>query len=128
MGVAENRTLIAATFGLLVTLVAAFAPTQSADYLAGAFALVVVSVMWWGSRDLPEGSKAAWRSIAVASLLFGLGAWVRNIHGQLVGIDYPLPSPADLLFLPAYWLFAARYSFSSGVALRSRRSSPRSMP
>ena len=44
--------------------------------------------------------------MALASLLFGLGAWVRSAHGALAGIDYPFPSPADLLFVPAYWLFA----------------------
>jgi diguanylate cyclase (GGDEF)-like protein/PAS domain S-box-containing protein len=44
--------------------------------------------------------------MAVASLFFGLGAWTRSFHSDLAGVEYPLPSLADLFFVPGYWLFA----------------------
>jgi PAS domain S-box-containing protein/diguanylate cyclase (GGDEF)-like protein len=45
--------------------------------------------------------------MSVMATLMVIGFIVRGVHGELVGVESPIPSPADLFHLPAYGVFLA---------------------
>lgn len=44
-------------------------------------------------------------TMSLASIFMCLGLIVRGIHGEVTGVDSPVPSPADLFSVPSYLLF-----------------------
>ncbi len=44
-------------------------------------------------------------SLATIGILFSLGMLLRGVHGEIVNEPFPMPSPADIVHLPAYALF-----------------------
>ena len=72
-------------------------------------------------RVLPKEMKRPWVLFAWGGSLMFAGGVVRFAHGLVVGVERPLPSPADALFIAGYVCFAA-----GGLAfLRSRNRSRR---
>lgn len=50
-------------------------------------------------------AKKLFRLLGSAALLIAVGFVVRAIHGEIVGQESPIPSPADLIHIPAYLMF-----------------------
>ena len=69
---------------------------------------------------MPASASRAWRILGLGGAFILVSGGVRLIHGALVGVDNPLPSPADLLALGGYGLFIA-----AEVVLIRRRSHER---
>ena len=63
---------------------------------------VVLTVLVW---RLPADRRQPWSTLTLAGWLIAIGVLIRGIHGEMIGVDQPLPSPADLVHIPAYLLF-----------------------
>lgn len=59
-----------------------------------------------------------WRLMSYAAFLISTGILTRGIHGEIVGVDQPIPSPADLLHIPGYLFF-----FATALTVHRRRAS-----
>ena len=55
-------------------------------------------------RGLEGEIRTVFRLIGLGGLLIPVGIIVREAHGVAVGVDQPIPSPADILHVPAYVL------------------------
>ncbi len=87
---------------LLVTILAASTPTSVSGPLVLGWSLFATGLIvraGWQARNQTEGLLPA---LGVASLLMTSGLAIRAVHGAIVGIEFPMPSPADLVHFPAY--------------------------
>ena len=76
-------------------------------------------------RSLRPGAsqdRQTFRLLGMTALLIAIGFLVRGIHGELVGQDSPIPSPADLIHIPAYIMF-----FGTILSVHRARSTERSL-
>jgi diguanylate cyclase (GGDEF)-like protein/PAS domain S-box-containing protein len=93
---------------LLVGVVAAAAagllPAESGLPLAQLIGIVCLITFFRAIRHSDAPDLRPFRLIATGGVSFILGNVVRVIHGSIVGVDNPFPSPADLLFYIGYVL------------------------
>ena len=89
-------------------MVAVFALVAPTDY--GGVAILVwsvgCSVVIFASlpKDKNE-TRTTIQTLGWTAALTSLGFVVRGIHGEIVGQEAPIPSPADIIHIPAYLLF-----------------------
>ena len=86
------------------TAAAVVAGPELRPLVVSAVSVVSLILIFSRTRQLPPGSKVAWFTFGLAGSLMLLGAIVRTIHGEIIGIEDPLPSPADVLFASGYGL------------------------
>jgi len=82
--------------------------------LAGACGMIA---LWRGSRANHAPFLLPFKLVVAGGSSFLIGNIVRTIHGTLVGLDAPFPSPADVLYFIGYGCIVA------GFALLVRRRS-----
>jgi len=77
------------------------APVALAWAIGCAIAVLVIAIR----ERAQHGFLLPW--LAAIGVLFTLGMLIRGVHGELVDEIFPMPSPADIVHLPAYALFLA---------------------
>ena len=85
-----------------------FALVASDD--AAGIAILIWSIMstasiWWTLRRQSPQVRRGLRTLTWTAGLTVVGFVVRDVHGDMVGREAPIPSPADFLHIPAYVLF-----------------------
>ena len=95
--VRSRRWLVFLVGGIVGTIVAGV----SGSFVAAALAAQVFG--WWGSmgafsasRKLPGAASKAWKFFGTAGLAFLIAGIVRTVHGMVIDVERPFPSPADV--------------------------------
>jgi hypothetical protein len=95
--VRSRRWLVFLVGGLVGTIAAGV----SGSFVAAALAAQVFG--WWGSlgafsasRRLSGAASKAWKFFGTAGLAFLIAGIVRTVHGMLIDVERPFPSPADV--------------------------------
>ena len=93
----SRRWLVFLVGGLVGTIAAGV----SGSFVAAALAAQVFG--WWGSlgafsasRRLSGAAGKAWKFFGTAGLAFLIAGIVRTVHGMLIDVERPFPSPADV--------------------------------
>ena len=93
----SRRWLVFLVGGLVGTIAAGV----SGSFVAAALAAQVFG--WWGSlgafsasRRLSGAASKAWKFFGTAGLAFLIAGIVRTVHGMLIDVERPFPSPADV--------------------------------
>jgi diguanylate cyclase (GGDEF)-like protein/PAS domain S-box-containing protein len=94
----------------------AFLPVDIASLLAEAVGIVGMVALSRGAKRL-DANRRPFQLIVMGGSAFLVGNVVRSIHGQIVGVSAPFPSPAELFYFVGYGLLIA--SFALAVARRS---------
>ena len=80
---------------------------------------LAVVVFWFASagvvlknrRLMPNAaSRQAWGFMAAAMGMAVVGNVIRAVHGVIIGVEFPLPSPADVVVFIAYFTFVGSLS------------------
>ncbi len=71
---------------------------------------------------LAGNARRSFLTLGIAGLIFLVGIVVRTVHGEAIGVEQPLPSPADLFHVPGYLMF-----FAVVVMLHRARSQDRDL-
>jgi diguanylate cyclase (GGDEF)-like protein/PAS domain S-box-containing protein len=76
-----------------------------AGYAILIWSIVATVLMYRASRRHTGRTRKLMNGIVACATLMCIGFVVRGVHGELVGVESPIPSPADLLHIPSYLLF-----------------------
>lgn len=90
---------------VLVAGFAVIAAAAAADVLPIARGIVAVSLLLIGIhrlRGVPARAGRPWRIVLAGGALALVSAAIRIVHSSISGVDYPYPSPADLVGYIAY--------------------------
>ena len=90
---------------VVVALVAVLVPGDVGDYAVLGWGIFATVLQFRASRRHTGKTRRFMNGIVATSALICIGFVVRGIHGEMVGEESPIPSPADLLHIPAYLLF-----------------------
>ena len=107
---------------VVVALVAVFVSGDVGDYAVLGWGITATVLQFRASRKHTGKTRRFMNGIVWTSALICIGFVVRGIHGEMVGQESPIPSPADLLHIPAYLLFLR----SAILAHRARSPRPNS--
>ncbi len=100
----EHGPSVVICLGVLVAGLALGLPETSSGILIVLWAFVCsVAILLAGKRT--GGSAKLWRHLGLVGLAMGTGILIRGIHGSLVGVAQPIPSPADIIHVPTYIAF-----------------------
>lgn len=101
-----TRTLIG--LSLIISAIGLAAPVSIGEptvFLWSAISSIIIVVAAVRTKD--KETKWLISVLAAAGVLIVVGFVVRTIHGEIVGELQPMPSPADILHVPGYLLFAS---------------------
>jgi diguanylate cyclase (GGDEF)-like protein/PAS domain S-box-containing protein len=87
------------TAGVLL-LIAAAVPVSAGFAIGQVVAVVSVVAAWRGARRSPL--RRPWILFALGATLFLVGNVVRVVHGVMVGVEAPFPSPAEAFYYAGY--------------------------
>ncbi len=104
--------------GLSMSALALVAPRELSDGIVLLWSSVCSFLLIRASRRMNTEASRSFLLLGAAAFIMLAGIVVRSIHGNAVGVEQPLPSPADLLHLPAYLMFLF-------IALQIRRARSR---
>ncbi len=107
---------------VIVALVAVFVSGDVGDYSVLGWGIFATVLQYRASRKHTGETRRFMNGIVATSALICIGFVVRGVHGEMVGEESPIPSPADLLHIPAYLLFLR----STILAHRARSPRPNS--
>jgi len=88
--------------GALATLTGWLLPPDARPLFIQAVAVAGQVVVFRKALRMPPGAREAWLVLCLGGLLILVGGVVRFAHGEVVGVEDPLPSPADLFFFAGY--------------------------
>ena len=69
------------------------------------WSVISLSVMIWHARKMTPVARRAFTTLGIGGALSLASVITRTIHGDLIGVEQPLPSPADIVLPFAYALF-----------------------
>ena len=75
------------------------------DYAILGWSVFATVLLYRSSRRHVGETRRVMNNIVGCTVLMCIGFVVRGVHGEMVGIESPIPSPADLLHIPSYLLF-----------------------
>ncbi len=93
--------------GLILSIVALAAPRDVADAIVLIWSVGCSAAMLRSAFRMQAGARWAFAQFGISGFILLAGIVVRTLHGQSIGVEQPLPSPADLLHVPGYLLFLA---------------------
>ena len=67
--------------------------------------VVGIVIAWARVRNLEEPHRRAWTLFTAGGTLIFAGAVGRVVHGTIIGVEQPLPSPGDILLVAGYGAF-----------------------
>ena len=91
--------------GALLSAVALAAPRDIADSIVLLWSVGCSLVLIRVARKQRGTARRAYGLLGLSGLVLLVGIVVRTVHGNAIGVDQPLPSPADLFHVPAYLMF-----------------------
>lgn len=94
--------LIGAT---IVALIGVGAPEEIGQPIVLLWSLLCSGAMFVAARRQTGSVRSTVLLLAVTAAMVASGILIRGIHGEIVGESQPMPSPADLIHVPAYVLF-----------------------
>lgn len=119
---AESRTsnawAVVLVLGALVTAGAVVLPDELSATLVAASGLTFLVFAFRRAASLPLASRQAWLIVSLAGTLMVCGGIARALYGSMIGVEEPLPSPADVLSVTGYSLVVV------GQIVLIRRRSP----
>ena len=98
----SNRVLLV---GIGVSALTALIPRELADAAVLLWSILCSGLILWGAQRLEGSARNTFRLLGLAGLVFLVGIVVRTAHGEAIGVEQPLPSPADFFHVPGYLMF-----------------------
>ena len=112
------QVLLAA--GALATVVGWLIGPELRSLFVPVVAVAGQVIVYLRIRRLPPDARSAWLVLWLAGLIILVASLVRFVHGVIIGVDTPLPSPADALFFVGYALLV----LGELILLRRRATEP----
>ncbi len=88
-----------------MALVAVVDQGDIGGYAILGWSIFATVLLYLSSRRHVGKTRRFMNGIVGCAVLMCVGFVVRGVHGEMVGVESPIPSPADLLHIPAYLLF-----------------------
>ena len=98
----SNRVILG---GIGVSAFTALIPRELADAAVLLWSLLCSGLILLGAQRLEGSTRNTFRLLGLAGLVFLVGIVVRTAHGEAIGVEQPLPSPADFFHVPGYLMF-----------------------
>jgi len=91
--------------GALLSAVALAAPREIADSIVLLWSVGCSLVIIRVALKQQGAARKAYGLLGLSGLVLIVGIVIRTIHGDVIGVDQPLPSPADFFHVPGYLMF-----------------------
>lgn len=114
----SNAWMVVLVLGALVTVGAVVLPADLSAVLVAVSGLAFLVFAFRRAASLPSDSRQAWLIVSLAGTLMVCGGIARAVYGSMIGVEEPLPSPADVLSVTGYALVVV------GQVVLIRRRSP----
>jgi diguanylate cyclase (GGDEF)-like protein/PAS domain S-box-containing protein len=91
--------------GVMLSAVALLAPRAIADSIVLIWSVGCSLAIVRSAFAYRGAARSVYGLLGTAGLVLVVGIVVRTLHGEAIGVDQPLPSPADFFHVPGYLMF-----------------------
>ncbi|MDG2114798.1 MAG: diguanylate cyclase, partial [Actinomycetota bacterium] len=88
--------------GIVVLVIAGIGGVEARATAYTLLGLATFAATIIGARRHKPGTAKPWYLLSAGVLAFVVGGVVRSIHGSMIGVENPFPSPADIATVMAY--------------------------
>ena len=91
--------------GIGGTVALSFADPMARGAVAQPMIVLGIVTAWLRVRKMAQPHRRAWTLFTAGGTLIFVGGVARLVHGTIIGVEQPIPSPADVLYVAGYLAF-----------------------